>query len=212
MRTLREQLVRLHNSGDGCIGQRSRIQRDGHQLSGQRDQRLGNSDRKYLLSDHHHNTAGQPIRDYRQTATFSVTATSGHCHSVTSAEKQCEHRGSNFVDLHNSGNACIGQRSHIQRDGHQLSGQRDQRSATLTVSGSSAITITTQPASQSVTIGQTATFSVTATSGTLPLNYQWQKNNANIAGATLSTYTTPATLASDNGATFDVMVTTQRAA
>src|SRR6267154_4391123 len=74
-------------------------------------------------------------------------------------------------------------------------------SATLTVSGSSAIAITAQPASQSVTIGQTATFSVTATSGTLPLNYQWQKNNANIAGATLSAYTTPAKIASDNGAT-----------
>src|SRR6195256_4116849 len=80
-------------------------------------------------------------------------------------------------------------------------------SATLTVNGSSVITITTQPVSQSVTIGQTATFSVTATSGTLPLNYQWQKNGANIAGATLSTYTTPATVASDNGTTFNVMVT-----
>src|SRR6266850_7923034 len=80
-------------------------------------------------------------------------------------------------------------------------------SVTLTVSGSSAIAITTQPVSQSVTIGQTATFSVTATSGSPPLNYQWQKNGANIAGATLSTYTTPATVTSDNGATFDVMVT-----
>jgi Immunoglobulin I-set domain/PQQ enzyme repeat len=79
--------------------------------------------------------------------------------------------------------------------------------ATLTANGSSAITITTHPVSQSVTIGQTATFSVTATSGTLPLSYRWQKNNANIAGATLPTYTTPATVASDNGATFNVMVT-----
>src|SRR5467141_3925523 len=69
-------------------------------------------------------------------------------------------------------------------------------SATLTVSGSSAIAITTQPASQSVTIGQTATFSVTATSGTLPLNYQWQKNNTAIAGATFPTNTAPVTVAS----------------
>src|SRR5258708_30625830 len=38
-----------------------------------------------------------------------------------------------------------------------------------------APSITTQPASQTVTAGQTATFSVTA-SGTPPLNYHWLKN------------------------------------
>src|SRR6266576_3811142 len=67
-------------------------------------------------------------------------------------------------------------------------------------------TITTQPSNQAVSLGQTATFAVAA-AGTAPLSYQWQKNNANIAGATLSAYTTPATVASDNGATFDVIVT-----
>jgi hypothetical protein len=64
----------------------------------------------------------------------------------------------------------------------------------------------TQPANQSVTAGQTATFSVTAT-GTAPLAYQWQKNSSNITGATLPSYTTPATVSGDNGATFRVMVT-----
>jgi len=39
--------------------------------------------------------------------------------------------------------------------------------------------------------GQTASFSVAAT-GTAPLSYQWQKNGANIAGATSAGYTTPA--------------------
>jgi len=68
-----------------------------------------------------------------------------------------------------------------------------------------APTITTQPASQTVTAGQTATFVVVA-SGTAPLSYQWQKNGANISGATSSGYTTPATTASDNGANFDVVV------
>jgi len=63
-----------------------------------------------------------------------------------------------------------------------------------------------QPSNQSVTAGRTATFSVTAT-GTAPLAYQWQKNNANISGATSSSYTTPATVSGDNGATFRVMVT-----
>jgi len=80
-------------------------------------------------------------------------------------------------------------------------------SATLTVNGSSAITITTHPVSQSVTIGQTATFSVTATSGTLPLSYQWQKNGVVIASATSSSYTTPATTILDGGEKFTVVVT-----
>ena len=67
-------------------------------------------------------------------------------------------------------------------------------------------TITTQPANQTVTVGRTATFSVVA-AGTAPLTYQWQKNNANISGATSASYTTPATVSGDNGATFRVIVT-----
>jgi Immunoglobulin I-set domain len=63
-----------------------------------------------------------------------------------------------------------------------------------------------QPANQTVTAGQTATFTVTAT-GTAPLTYQWQKNNANISGATSASYTTPPAVSADNGATFRVMVT-----
>jgi hypothetical protein len=66
--------------------------------------------------------------------------------------------------------------------------------------------ITVQPANQSVPVGQTAAFSVTAT-GTAPLTYQWQKNGAAISGATTATYTTPATLAGDTGAKFLVVVT-----
>src|SRR5260370_167271 len=79
-------------------------------------------------------------------------------------------------------------------------------SATLTVNAAPvAPTITTQPANQTVTAGQTATFTVTA-AGTAPLTYQWQKNAVNIAGATSSSYTTPATTTSDSGSTFDVVV------
>src|SRR5207245_4038912 len=51
--------------------------------------------------------------------------------------------------------------------------------------------ITSQPGNQTVTAGQTATFTVVA-SGSAPLAYQWQKNGANIAGATAASYTTPA--------------------
>jgi hypothetical protein len=78
--------------------------------------------------------------------------------------------------------------------------------AALTVNAAAvAPTITMQPASQAVTAGQTASFTVVAT-GTAPLNYQWQKSGVNIAGATAVTYTTPATTTSDNGASFDVVV------
>ncbi len=65
--------------------------------------------------------------------------------------------------------------------------------------------ITQQPTSQTVSVGQTATFSVTAT-GTSPLSYQWQKNGTSVSGATSATYTTPATMSGDNGATFQVIV------
>jgi Immunoglobulin domain/PQQ enzyme repeat len=65
--------------------------------------------------------------------------------------------------------------------------------------------ITTQPANQTVTVGQTATFSVVAT-GSAPLQYQWRKSGAAIAGATGSSYTTPATVSGDNGSSFAVVV------
>jgi Abnormal spindle-like microcephaly-assoc'd, ASPM-SPD-2-Hydin/Immunoglobulin domain/Immunoglobulin I-set domain len=78
-------------------------------------------------------------------------------------------------------------------------------SATLTVNPDPAPAITSQPASQTITAGQTATFSVTA-SGTAPLSYQWQKNGVAISGATSSSYTTPAETTSDNGAQFAVVV------
>jgi hypothetical protein len=48
--------------------------------------------------------------------------------------------------------------------------------------------ITTQPTNQTVTVGDTATFSVTAC-GTSPLNYQWSFNGTNIVGATNTTLT-----------------------
>ncbi len=71
--------------------------------------------------------------------------------------------------------------------------------ATLTVNAAAvAPTITTPPVNQTVTAGQTASFTVVA-AGTAPLSYQWQKNGANIAGATSSSYTTPVTTTTDSG-------------
>src|SRR5277367_1585383 len=65
--------------------------------------------------------------------------------------------------------------------------------------------VITQPANQTVMVGQTATFSVTTT-GTGPMTYQWYKNGVPIGGATSSTYTTPPTVAGDTGALFTVSV------
>jgi hypothetical protein len=76
--------------------------------------------------------------------------------------------------------------------------------ATLTVNVPP--TISTQPANQTVAVGQTAAFSVAAT-GTGTLTYQWKKNGTAISGATSASYTTPATVASDNGSSFTVTVT-----
>ena len=75
----------------------------------------------------------------------------------------------------------------------------------FTVTTAAAPSVTTQPASQKVTAGQTATFSVTV-SGTAPLSYQWKKSGSAITGATSASYTTPVTTTSDNGAQFTVVV------
>jgi glucose/arabinose dehydrogenase len=69
----------------------------------------------------------------------------------------------------------------------------------------SAPGISTQPQSQTVSVGQSVTFSVTAT-GTAPLTYQWQRNGTNISGATSASHTFNAA-ATDNGATYRVIVT-----
>ncbi len=79
-------------------------------------------------------------------------------------------------------------------------------SSTVSGNGPVAPYINTQPANQTVTAGQTATFSIVV-AGTPPLTYQWQKNGADISGATSSSYTTPVTTAADSGEMFRVMVT-----
>jgi uncharacterized protein (TIGR03790 family) len=66
--------------------------------------------------------------------------------------------------------------------------------------------IITQPLNRTVTVGQSTSFSVSAT-GTATLTYQWRKNGTNIIGAAAASYTTPATVATDNGALFSVVIT-----
>jgi hypothetical protein len=65
-------------------------------------------------------------------------------------------------------------------------------------------TITSQPMSQSVTVGQTAMFSVAA-SGTAPLTYQWYMGTQAV-GTNASSYTIPSTTSADNGAQIKVTV------
>jgi hypothetical protein len=66
-------------------------------------------------------------------------------------------------------------------------------SATVNVVPAPAITA--QPTALAVEVGQSATFSVTAT-GTM-LTYQWRKSGFNIPGANASTYTIPAVTMAD---------------
>ena len=76
----------------------------------------------------------------------------------------------------------------------------------LTPPTPSAPSFISHPANRSVWVGETATFSISATGYPLP-TFQWQKNGANISGATGSSYTTPPTAASDNGASYRCIAT-----
>jgi Immunoglobulin I-set domain len=141
-----------------------------------------------------------------QTATFSVTATG-------TAPLSCQWQKNN-VTISGATSASYTTPAAVSGDNgatfrvivSNAAGSATSNSATLIVNASPvAPSISTQPANQAVTVGQTATFSVVA-AGTPPLAYQWQKNSANISGATSATYTTPATVSGDNGATFRVIV------
>jgi len=78
-------------------------------------------------------------------------------------------------------------------------------SSTTTSTTVSAPTISTQPTSQTVAVGGTASFSVTATSSETP-TYQWYKDSTAISGATSSTYAISSVATSDAGS-FYVIVT-----
>ncbi|MGH9334615.1 MAG: PQQ-dependent sugar dehydrogenase, partial [Vicinamibacteria bacterium] len=71
--------------------------------------------------------------------------------------------------------------------------------------GSQAPTITTHPSNLTVSVGEPARFSVTA-SGTAPLSYQWQRNGVDIPGARGPTHTISSPGLGLNGARFRVRV------
>jgi glucose/arabinose dehydrogenase len=82
-------------------------------------------------------------------------------------------------------------------------GNATSNEATLTVNAPP--NINTNPADQTVTQGQPATFMVSA-SGSPPFSYQWQRNQVNIAGANSPSYMIAATASADNGAKFRCVV------
>jgi hypothetical protein len=119
---------------------------------------------------------------YQGTATFSVSASSetsmtyqwyfdgtaisgATSSSYTIADAQTSNAGSYWVQIVNGG------------------GSVTSSTATLTVNVPPTIII--PPQSQTVTQGQSASFSVTA-SGTTPLSYQWYLNGSALSGATSS--------------------------
>ena len=84
-------------------------------------------------------------------------------------------------------------------------GSTPSATATLTVTNpTSAPIITTQPASRTVQVGSSVSFTVVA-SGQGTLTYQWRFNGANIAGANTSTYTI-ASAQTSNAGNYDVIV------
>ena len=68
-----------------------------------------------------------------------------------------------------------------------------------------APTITGQPSSQTVAIGEPAIFTVAAI-GSGAISYQWLKNGLPIAGATQATYITPVSTQGDSGSSFSVSI------
>ena len=139
-----------------------------------------------------------------QTATFSVTAA-----GTAPLSYQWQRNGAGISGATSSSYTTPAETA--SDNGAQFSvvvsntaGNLTSNAAILTVNSPPAVTA--QPVNQTVAVGQSATFSVTAT-GTAPLAYQWRRNGANISGAIASTYTTPATTATDNGAQFTAVIT-----
>jgi BarA-like signal transduction histidine kinase len=86
-----------------------------------------------------------------------------------------------------------------------VAGSASSSAATLTVNAAAAApVITTQPASQSVTVGSSVTFTVVATGSPAP-TFQWRKNGRKIAQATDAAFTLASAVASD-AATYSVAV------
>ena len=138
---------------------------------------------------------GQP-----QLASFSVVAVVGMTRTLGAAPQQTvENQTRVFRSWSDDGSAT-----------HDITAPLTDTTYTATYDTpvSEAPTITKQPTSQQVTVGQFAAFGVTAT-GTATLRYQWRRNNTDIPGATGSSYTRKGIGLEDDGAQFDCVVTNE---
>lgn len=137
-----------------------------------------------------------------QTATFSVRASGTAPLGYQWAKNGTAISGATAASYTTPATTATDNGSQFVATVSNSAGSVTSSAAILTVNAPAvAPTITTQPNSQTIAAGQTATFSVTS-SGTAPLNYQWAKNGAAISGATAASYTTPATTNTDNGSQF----------
>lgn len=141
-----------------------------------------------------------------QAANFSVTATGSGTLSYQWQKDSVNISGATTASYTTPATAAGDNGSTFDVVVTDSAGSTTSSTATLTVNLGVAPILTQQPQNQSVAVGQTATFSVTA-AGTGTLSYQWQENSANITGATSASYTTPAAIAADSGSTFAVIVT-----
>src|SRR5438874_1102722 len=140
-----------------------------------------------------------------QTATFTVAATGTAPLSYQWQKNSTAISGATSAGYNTPAMASADNGAQFRVVVSNVAGNVTSNAATLTVSAAAvAPSITTQPANQTVTVGQTATFKVVA-AGTAPLSYQWQKNSTAISGATSASYTTPATASADNGAQLHVV-------
>jgi hypothetical protein len=141
-----------------------------------------------------------------QTATFSVTATGTAPLSYQWLRNTVEITGATAASYTTPALSVSDNNTSFTVRVSNAQGSTTSNAAMLTVTAASvAPTIATQPQSQTVVAGLTASFSVTAT-GTSPLSYQWQRNGTAISGATNASYTTPVLAVADSGAVYAVVV------
>jgi glucose/arabinose dehydrogenase len=141
-------------------------------------------------------TAGQP-------ATFMVSATGSTPLSYQWQRNQVNISGANASSYMIASATLADNGARFRCVVSNAFGNATSNEATLTVNAPP--NINTNPADQTVTQGQPATFMVAA-SGSTPLSYQWQRNQINISGATASSYMIASTALPDNGAKFRCVV------
>jgi hypothetical protein len=140
-----------------------------------------------------------------QTATFSVTVSGTSPLSYQWKKNGAAINGATSKNYTTPATAVSDSGAQFTVMVSNSAGSAASNAAMLTV-GAAAVApaITTEPASESVTLGQAATFAVAA-SGASPLSYQWYKNGAAV-GSNSSAYSTSPTTAADNQAQIQVTI------